>query len=136
MGVGAPDDAEWWVIWRGCCRDEVLVAALRCMPFARRARAWEERLAHERLALPRQESRKLELVEVGGRDVGMAELNRSGREIVGDEQAGIAPAIHRIDAGARLRRGAGIGLRRASEPRRRRLRRLIGPKRARAKSPV
>src|SRR6202011_2853568 len=101
--------------------DEVLVTALLRVPLAVCATADQARLT-----LPRQERGKLELVEVDGPNIGMAELDQAGVEVVGDEQPGIAVAIRRIDAGARLWHGPGIGLRPAGEPRRRRLRRLIG----------
>src|ERR1700681_3811326 len=64
----------------------------------------------------------------------MTELDGTGVEICGHKQAGIARAVGRIDAGARLRRGAGVGLRPAIEPRRHRLGRPVGPHDGRTKS--
>src|SRR5437016_1298894 len=98
------------------------MAALRCIPLAIRTAADQARLA-----LLGQEVGELELIEIDGPQVGMAELYEAGVEIVGDEQSGSAPAIDRVDARARLRHDAGIGLSPAIEPARGRLGRLIRP---------
>src|SRR5205807_5313979 len=67
-------------------------------------------------------------------DMRMAELDPTGTEIVGDKQRAVAPAVGRIDARARLRNDAGVGVGPAIEPGRRRFRRPIGPESDRPES--
>src|SRR5438128_12092587 len=111
---------------RGPRPDKVRVAVLWRVPLAERSAAGQPRLT-----MLREKRRELKLIEIDGLDVGVAELDGADVQVGGHEQAGIAGAGGRVDAGARLRRGARIGARPAIEPGRGRLRRAIGTERGR-----